>query len=280
MILRILISLLVFVAAYLLVRYGYDVARRFYYRQLLAYDRVLRRELLSDTDPKLALWTSIAGVGVAAVAGYAVTRSVILALLLGAIAAALPLLVVRHMEARRMAKLNRQLVDGLTTLASGVRAGLTLTQAMELIVANHTGPIQQEFAQLVREYQMGMDLNQAMRHAANRIGSPLYRLTFTAIEMHRVRGGDSGESMDRIAASIREIERLEGKLDALTSQGRTQANMMAAMTVVIVLITATIDAQGVRLMLAEPTGRVLLLVMGVMIAIAFVWIRKIMEIDI
>lgn len=277
---RIFISTLVFVSAYMLVRYGFDLVVRFYHRQLLAYDRVLRRELLSDLDPKLALWVSMGGVVVAMVLGYAAGRSVFVALVLGVIAGLLPLMVVRHMEAKRIQKLNRQLVDGLTTLASGVRAGLTLTQAMELIVQNHTGPIQQEFAQLVREYQMGMDLNQAMRNASNRIGSPLYRLTFTAIEMHRVRGGDSGESMDRIAASIREIERLEGKLDALTSQGRTQANMMAVMTVVVVLITATIDPPGVQLMFVEPLGRILLLVIIVMIAAAFLWIHKIMEIDI
>ncbi|MCC6679605.1 MAG: type II secretion system F family protein [Phycisphaeraceae bacterium] len=280
MVYRILISVLIFCSAYLLLRFGLGPARRFYQRQVTAFDRVLRRQLLIDFDPKLAFWLSAAGVAAALLFGYALSSNLIVAVLLAAIAAAMPLLVVRHLESKRMTQLDHQLIDALTTIASGVRAGLTLTQAMELVVQNHRGPVQQEFAQLLREYQMGMDLNQAMRNAANRIGSPLYRLTFTAIEMHRVRGGDSGESLDRIASSIREIERLEGKLDALTSQGRHQAWMMAVMPLVFILMLWAIDPSGIALMFTEPLGRILLMIVVVMIGAAFLWIRKIMAIDI
>ena len=125
-----------------------------------------------------------------------------------------------------------------------------------------------------------MDLNQAMRNSANRIGSSNYRLLFTAIEMHRQRGGDAGESLDRIAESIREIQRLEGKLDALTAQGRLQASMMASMPVVILIILYFIEPDGTRLLFVEPLGRLILVVAMVMIAIAFFWIKRIMAIDI
>ena len=127
---------------------------------------------------------------------------------------------------------------------------------------------------------MGLDLNQAMRNSSNRIGSPLYRLTFTAMEMHRLRGGDSAQSMDRIAESVREISRLEGKLDALTSQGRFQAIGMAVMPFVFFVMLYAIDPQGITMVFTEPMGRVLLLVVVTMIVIAFVWIRKIMSVEI
>jgi len=184
------------------------------------------------------------------------------------------------MEQKRRTLLEVQLVDGLTTLASGTRAGLNLVQAMELLEQNHTGPIKQEFGAILREYSMGLDLTQAMRNASERIGSPLYRLTFTAIEMHRLRGGDTGESLDRIADSIREIQRLEGKLDALTSQGRMQAVMMAVMPLVFLFIMYMIMPDQVGLLFSDSVGRLILMAVIVAIVIGFLWIRKIMTIDI
>jgi tight adherence protein B len=98
--------------------------------------------------------------------------------------------------------------------------------------------------------------------------------------MHRLRGGDTGESLDRIAEAIREIQRLEGKLDAVTAQGRTQARFMAVMPVVIVGVYYLIDPEGVRLLFHESYGRLFLLIAVALIVTGFVWIQRIMAVDI
>lgn len=275
-----LISAFSFASVYLLVRYGYGPLVAWTQRQELAYDRALRRDLLMDVEPRTVVWATLAAMVLMAVITFLMVQSFILAVLVGAVMLLLPTLVIRHLETKRRQKLEEQLVDGLTTLASGVRAGLNLVQAMELLVRHHAGPIRQEFSQLLREYEMGMDLNQAMRHASNRIGSVMYRLTFTAIELHRVRGGDTGESLDRIAESVREIQRLEGKLDAMTSQARTQANMMAVMPVLFLGMLYMMDPEGVALLFTQASGRLILLIVIVLIVVAFIWIRRIMAVDI
>ena len=278
--LLLIVNLFLFASVFLLVRYGYEPALAFRDRQELGYDRVLRRQLMMDVEPRQAFAMAMAGVGLAAVLGFLLTFSLLVALVCGAVAYFIPALVVRHLEQKRRAKLEDQLVDGLTTMSAGVRAGLNLVQSMEMLVDNHTGPIQQEFDQLLREYQMGRDLNQAMRAASNRIGSPLYRLTFTAIEMHRLRGGDSGESMDRLADAVREIKKLEGKLDAITAQSRSQASMMAVMPLVFLFILWLIDPEGIKLLFTETIGRGLLIFCVLLILGAFVWIRKIMAVNV
>ena len=274
------ISCLSFLAAYMLVRYGCGPIRHWLQQQVRSYDRVLRYQLMIDIDPRQAVGLALGAVMLLGLLGLMATSSLVVGLVCAAAAFAAPTLLIRHLETKRREKLEAQLVDALTTITGGVRAGLNLVQSMELLLEHHRGPIRQEFAQLLREYQMGMDLNQAMRNASNRIGSPLYRLTFTAIEMHRLRGGDTAESLDRIAESIRDIQRLEGKLDALTSQGRTQATMMAVMPIVFIAILWTIDPEGIKTLFVEPIGRLLLLAVVVLIVIAFLWIRRIMAIDI
>ncbi len=273
-------SLLTFVSVYMLARYGYAWSLALIARQEQAYDRVLRQQLLIDVEPRTVLAMSAAAVVVAGMLAFLITATTIAAFVCAAAMIFLPNLVIRHMETKRRERLESQLIDGLTTLASAARAGLNLVQSMELLERNAVGPIRQEFGQLLREYRMGVDLNQAMQNASNRIGSQLYRLMFTAIQMHRVRGGDSAQSLDRISESIRDIRRLEGKLDALTSQARYQALFMSMMPVVFLALLWSIDPQGVGMLFVVPAGRVILLGVAAAIAIAFFWIRKIMTVDI
>ena len=266
--------------AVMLTRFGWPWLRYAMAREEAFYERVLTHQLLLDIPPRVALLGSVGLVLSAGVMAALVLESVF-ALMVGVLAGlTLPNAVVRYLAARRAQRLESQLVDGITTLASGVRAGLTLVQAIELLVSNHTGPIQQEFAQLLREYQMGLDLNQAMRNTANRVGLSNYRLLFTAIEMHRLRGGNTGESLDRICDSIREIQRLEGKLDAITAQGRLQATFIAVGTLGLLLMFYLIDPDNMRILFVEPLGRVVLLIAGLIMLGAFRWIKKIMAVDI
>jgi tight adherence protein B len=277
---QITISLLMFAAVFLFVQYGWTTTRVWFTRMEWWYDRVLVQQLLLQVNPRMAVGLSILGVVLVGLMTYQVMGHYPWFFIGTAAGALLPSLVVRHLAQKRVERLESQLVDGITTLASGVRAGLNLVQSMELLARTAAPPISQEFAQLLREYAMGLDLNQAMRNTANRIALSNYRLLFTALEMHRTRGGDSGESLDRIAESVREVQRLQGKLDALTSQGRTQAWMMAVTPAFFAVVLYTIDPQGVSRMFSETLGRVLLLISAGLVVVAFLWIRRIMAIDI
>ncbi|MHC4993420.1 MAG: type II secretion system F family protein, partial [Planctomycetota bacterium] len=134
-------------------------------------------------------------------------------------------------------------------------------------------------AQLLREYELGVDLKAAMRNASDRIESSYYRLLFTAVQAHRERGGDLAISLDKIGDSIREIQRLEGRLDALTAQGRSEARFMGVMPFVIVGVLWVISPTDTAKLWTEPVGRLISLLAGGMIVAGFIWIRRIMRVD-
>ena len=78
----------------------------------------------------------------------------------------LPGLYIRWLTRKRLRKLENQLVGAVQTLASGVRAGLNLVQAMQMVSRDAPIPIKQEFAHLVQEYEYGIPLDDAMNNAA------------------------------------------------------------------------------------------------------------------
>ncbi len=277
----ILSSLFVFLATAAAVYLGYRPARQLVLRQEEQYGAVLRSKLLIDVKPRLA--TVLAGIGIVvmAAAGYYLTGSGLGAAIGLAAGVFLPYGLLRFLRRRRLARLEAQLVDGIQTLASGVRAGLNLVQAMELVARDAPAPISQEFAHLLREYEYGVPLEEAMDNAAGRIGSSDYRLLFAALRTHRQRGGDLGETLDRINSSIREIQRLEKRVQALTAQGRATARWLAALpAVVLALVYLMIDPDGVRRLFIDDIGKLILLSIVALNVLGFLWIRKVVGIDI
>ena len=268
------------VAAAMVVYFGWPPLYAVIRRQEAYYDHVLRGQLLMDIQPRTMTFVGVGLIVGLAVIAYSLSSSAPIALLGGAIGMAMPPLIVKLLRSHRLYRLEDQLVDGIQTLTSGVRAGLNLVQAMQLLANNSVRPIGEEFGHLVREYEHGISFERAMMNAAERIGSSNYRLLFSALLTHRERGGDLGETLERIADSIREIYRLEKRIETLTAPGRTAARWMGAMPAVIMLILYYIDPRGIELLFTTDIGKFVLAVIVLMNILGFLWIRKIVAIDI
>ena len=249
-------------------------------RQEKEFDRVLRGNLLLNITPRTATVGSAIAMLLLGVIAYAITESVFGAIIVLGLSAFLPSMVLRMLRQQHLAKLERQLVSGIQTLASGVRAGLNLVQSMGLVARDGPSPLRDEFTHMLREYEYGTPLEEAMDKCATRIGSGDFRLLFAALQTHRERGGDLGETLDRIADSIREIQRLESRVETLTAEGRANSRMLGMLVLAALGILYQIDANGVKSLFEDDIGKVIVAIMVFLNVVGFLWIRWIIAIDI
>jgi len=191
-----------------------------------------------------------------------------------------PRLVIFVLQRRRRDKLNEQLIDGLVTLANGMRAGLNLVQSMKLIEENTEPPISQEFGLMLREFEHGASVDEVMRRASARLKLHHYQLLFAAMETARIRGGNLPETLDRLGESLREIIRLEEKVRALTAQNKMSAIMMGLMPLVVAGIYYMIEPTWVVALFDDQWGLLLLAIAVFLNIVGFLWIRKIVTFEI
>lgn len=249
-------------------------------RREAEYREVLNRALLLEISPRVVtILTAISMVIISAMV-FSLTGSLIATGLGIAGAVALPTAFIRYLRRKRIRQLDEQLVGAVQTLASGVRAGLNLVQSMQMIARDSPKPVSQEFAHMLREYEYGTPLDEAMQSAGVRIGSSDFRLLFAALRTHRERGGDLGETLDRIAESIREIQRLEGRVETLTASGRATARWLGAMPMAVLGIMYLIMPDQVRLLFTETAGNLVLVAVVILNILGWLWIRKTIAVDI
>jgi tight adherence protein B len=201
-------------------------------------------------------------------------------ILFSAIGFFIPTLLVKWFRKRRIKKFNHQLVDSLNAMSNAFKAGLTFPQAMEHVSSEAQPPLSQEYSLFVREIKLGVPLDDALVAMADRVGCEDLDLVVTSTTISRQLGGNMAEMFDTIAATIRERFRLEGKIRALTSQGKMQGWIVASLPLVLGLIINWMRPDLMQPMFEHWFGYVLIGVIILMEVLGILIIRKIVNIDV
>lgn len=187
---------------------------------------------------------------------------------------------IRFYRRRRIKRFNAQLVEALQQMANALKAGLTFAQAMEGIAKESQPPIQQEFGLFVKEVKLGVSLDDALMNMARRVGSDDLELMASSTTIARSLGGNMSEMFETISATIRERFRLEGKIEALTSQGRMQGWIVSAMPIALGIILNYMRPDLMAPMFGSFFGYMLVSIIFIMEVIGILLIRRIVNIDV
>jgi tight adherence protein B len=202
----------------------------------------------------------------------------VLGLAVCALLICLPWYLVRRMAERRAEKIEDQLADAMVSLSSAIKAGLSLAQAMEILAQQTPRPICQEFRQMHGEYQLGKPMERCLEETKERLRSENFALFAAAMEASRESGGRLNETVDRIAHSVRELQRLERKIRSETAQARSSAVYMAlAPLVILAMYYFVIDRENTERLFTTVPGQIMLCAALVLNVMAYLWARAILN---
>lgn len=191
-----------------------------------------------------------------------------------------PLFQLKRMRTKRVRKIEEQLISGLELLGNSLKSGLTLPQALELLVKEFPPPISQEFSLVLAETKIGVEFTDALANMATRLNSTIVSILATGVAVTKKCGGDITEIFQNIATTIREQATIEGKLQAVTAQGRFQGLILSMMPFGLIVILWFIDRAHVETLFGYQLGIWAIGLVVVMVAMAQLWINKLLSLDV
>ncbi len=184
------------------------------------------------------------------------------------------------MRARRIRTLERQLPDMLLMIAGALRAGASFPIALESGVQESAPPISQEFDLLLREIRLGIDLDVAMRNIEKRIPVPDFMMVTAAVTISREVGGNLAEALESVASTLRGKLQMEGKIRALTSQGRMQGIVMTCLPLFVMMVLRMLEPAAMAPLFTSPVGWATLAAIAVMELLGYLSITRIVRINV
>jgi len=208
------------------------------------------------------------------VLGYFFLKSYLFAVGGLIIGLAIPNFMLKMRIAARKNKFADQLLDGISLLISSLKGGLSLLQALEVVVEEMPAPISQEFGLVVRENKMGVAFEDSLAHLKKRMEIEDLNLVVSSILVARETGGDLTKVFSRLTTTIRDNRKLKESIKTLTLQGRMQAGIMSVLPFLFVAWVLSVNKNHFDIMLKNDMGRFLLVLAVVLQLVGMFLIRK------
>ncbi len=221
------------------------------------------------------------GVGFAfAVGVYVPTGFGIAAILAGMAGATIPMVYVRRRREQRLTAFEEALPDALDLLARAIRAGHPIGSGIKIVADEAGEPVASEFLRTFEEQRFGLPFEDTMLALTVRVPLIDLRMLVAAILIQREVGGNLAEVLDNLGDVIRQRFTVRRQLKVHTAQGRMSGYTLALLPVVVGSIIWFSNPEYIGLLFNHPQGQFLMISAAAMQLMGFLWIRRIINIDI
>jgi tight adherence protein B len=232
---------------------------------------------LSMSPERIAAWTvGLTSVSIVARIALGYPIFIVLALVTP--------IVVRMVVSSRANRTRRefevQLADNLQVVAAAMRAGQSFTGALAVAVEDAAEPARRELQRTVTDERLGVPLDEALRHTANRMRSEELEYVGLVATLQRETGGNTAEVLDRVTDTIRERAELKRLVRTLTAQGKFGGLIVSMVPVALTALFLVIRPGYFDPLVNSPIGVAMIVLAVAMLAIGWIAIRKIVDIEV
>lgn len=242
-------------------------------------ERILAEAESTVSPIGLLAATAVAGL-VGLGGGLLLLRELLLAVPLGLIGAFIPLWWIRRGHKGKLGRFKKQLPDTIGLLASSVRSGHSLPQALEHVAADAPEPTKDAFLLVGREIALGASQEDALERLAARYPSDDLKLIVAAINVQHQIGGSLAKILDSISETIRERIRIEGDIKALTAPQRVSAYVLCGLPIFVTIGLLLIGPDYVGVLFQPGPLRYALFSAISLVVLGFLVMRAMTKIDV
>jgi len=188
--------------------------------------------------------------------------------------------IIDYLYRRRTQKFVLQMVDGLGLMSNGLKSGLSVVQALSLVVEEMPDPIRQEFNLVLNQNKVGATLEDAFSDLARRLPAEDVEMFVTAVNILKETGGNLSETFDTIVVTIRERIKVESKIAALTANGFYQGMVVIAVPPLLGFVLQQTDPDFIAPLFNNPIGWIILAAILFFEVVGFFFIMKVVKIDV
>ena len=165
-------------------------------------------------------------------------------------------------------------------MTRAIRAGHPFSAGLGMVASESPQPVAGEFQRLFDEMRFGMPFDDAVLGMTDRVDLVDTRMFATAVLVQREVGGNLAEILDNLANTIRARFSIRRQLRVITAQGRLSGYILSVLPVAVGLGIWLLSPDFMEPLLATSTGHALIAAAIVAQIFGYLWIRRIVNIEI
>ena len=166
-------------------------------------------------------------------------------------------------------------------LSRATRAGHAFQTSLGMAADEMPAPVGPELKKTFDQQNYGLPLRDALNELAQRVGILDVRFFVTAVLIQRETGGNLSEILDNLAHVVRERFKIQRQVRVHTAHGRFTGYVLLTLPAFLAVALSFINPDHMQLLFREQHRHSMMLIGAmVMQAVGYVWIRKVIKIEV
>jgi tight adherence protein B len=165
-------------------------------------------------------------------------------------------------------------------MARALRAGHAFVTGLKMVADELEDPVGPEFRKTFDEQNFGLPVQDALKNLTERMPLIDVRFFATAVTIQRETGGNLAEILENLAHVVRERFKILQQVRVYTAHGRMTGYVLLALPFALAIALSFINPDHMNLLFRERMGQMLLAAAAVMQAIGYLWIKKVVKIEV
>src|SRR5690606_5514828 len=160
----------------------------------------------------------------------------------------------------------KQLPDALDTIIRGIRSGLPVIECVGAVGEEFDDPIGGYFRAIAERVALGESIDAALWRTARVINRPAMDFLAVSISIQMETGGSWAEALGNLSDLLRQRERTELEIKAISSEAKASAFIIGALPFVMLGLLTMMSPEYVVPLFTDPRGHTMLMMGGGSIA--------------
>jgi tight adherence protein B len=232
------------------------------------------------TTPSAIMLATLVAAVMSAFVCFLFVKQPIIWLVAAAIGSFMPIGWLKHKRTARLKRFEEQFPEALDLLSRAIRAGHAFQTAMGMVAEELPAPVGIEFRKAFDQQNFGLPLRDVLDQMAERVPILDVKFFVTAVTIQRETGGNLAEILDNLAHVVRERFKILRQVRVHTAHGRFTGYVLMALPAALAIALTFINPDHMKLLFEERMGQMMILGAIVMQSIGYLWIKKVIRIEV
>ncbi len=179
----------------------------------------------------------------------------------------------------RNKQIEQDLLKAIIIMNNAFKSGYNITQAIEFVSKDLTGPISDEFKRISSDMKYGLELKDVFDRFYTRVKLDDVKYITSSLSLLNLTGGNLVGIFTSIEKSFTNSKRIKDELNAMTSSSKLVFYILLGMPIVIIIILLWLDPTFFSPMFQNPLGILLSFAALILYIFYILVIRKILRLE-
>lgn len=179
-----------------------------------------------------------------------------------------------YLTRRRQKIFLLEFANALDVIVRGVKAGLPLSECLNIVARESPDPVGGEFRRVVEGSRVGVTLEEGLTRMYQRMPVPEVNFFVIVLSIQQKSGGNLSEALGNLSRVLRDRKLMRGKIQAMSSEAKASAGIIGSLPPGVMALIYISTPSYIQVLFTNQVGNIILIAGACWMALGILVMKK------